>query len=67
MRLRLGEAALALMGVQLGSIEAARCKWSRNETQPSVLVLTGEPGRTYMCASNGAEYNVRAMMRVDVS
>lgn len=48
MRLRLGEAALALMGVQLGSIEAARCKWSRNEAQPSVLVLTGEPGRTYM-------------------
>lgn len=54
MRPRLGEAEHALMGVQLGSIEAARCKWSRNETQPSVLVLTGEPSRTYMWSRQAA-------------
>lgn len=59
------------MGVQLGSIEAARCNEVATEAQPSVMVLTGEPGvnrvgHTCGCV-DGAEIMVRAMVEVDVS
>lgn len=65
---RLGEAEQALAGAQLGSIEAARCNGVAPKAQPSVLVLTGEPGRTQnVVASNGAELIIRAMVRSDVS